>query len=327
MKKNILNQKTPKLWVLSGKTAYMQRIADYVRTGHKWYIQGVSEPEKIFKLWDKLTDVHPVFDDKMRAYRARKEGRPTGRLMFYQSIKKPEQIHWILLIHGELDQLDKSEKWRNAHTRDRVAMTGYELVRITKKAVEKQKPAASDISKPTVVKPDSIASDIPKSGIQKPVWSWRYLPARYEELRDILVYSIRSNHVQDLKRFITTLWGTIGFAGSREQAKALQNLLFAEWKRRNGDKPPPDMPNGFGYTRRKKDAGAWIQRDRKLANAALKAKTDEKAAADTAKAEFAKATEGWPEFDEVELAAYIEQMHGELALISIVELGAETTPR
>lgn len=298
MKKNVLNQKTPKLWVLTGKTAYMQRIADYVRTGHKWYIQGVTEPEKIFRLWDKLTDNHPVFDDKMRAYRARKEGKPTGRLMFYQAINKPEQIHWILLIHGEIEQLDPSEKWRDAHGRDRVQMTGYELVRITKKAIATKQNSATDDPKPKL-------ETVPK--IQKPVWSWRYNPARYAELRDLLVYSIRSNHVQDVKRFITTLWGTVGFAGSREQAKALQLLLLSEWKRRNGDKPPPDMPKGFGYTRRKKDAGVWIQRDRKQANIALEIKTKQKALDAENVAVIQELDEAFP-FDEAAIQEMLARM-------------------
>lgn len=241
MQKNILNQKTPKLWVLNSKTAFMQRIADYVRTGHKWYVLGQIDPEKLFRFWDKMTATHPVFDDKMKAYRARKAGEATGRLMFYQG-ENDEKITWILLVHGERQQLDNSENWRDATGQDRVQLTSYELVRMTKQERE------------------------------KPVWTWRYSSARYQEMRDKMVHSIRSGHVEDVKFFIKSLWGTAGFGGSREQAKALHKLLLDEWKRRNGDTPPPEMPANFGYTRRKKDAGIWMQRERKKTNIALAAK-------------------------------------------------------
>lgn len=208
----------------------MQRIQDYVRTGHIWYIQGVIPTNKVPHFSEKMIADHPVFYDKLKASRAREKGEPTGRLMFWLPKPESENVHWILLVHAERqDQLESSEKWCRADGREsKVRLTGYELVR-QKKIIEK-----------------------------RPVWTWRYQSERYDDLRDSLVLSIRSNRDQDLKRHLDLIFGTMGFAGSRAQAKALIKIFRDEWKRRRIDQTPPAIPAGLGYLQRKADYGIWL---------------------------------------------------------------------
>lgn len=225
------NKKVKKIWVFDHKAAFMQRIADYVRTGHQAYIQGTTEAGKIFPTWEKLVQNNPVFDDKLKAFRAREKGEPTGRLLLYQGKNSPEKIHWFLLIHGTTAQLPAGEKWLHAEDQHhRIQFTGYELVRVT------------------------------KEGLSKPSWTWKYSQNRFQDLRDSMVQAIRSRRDQDLKNLAESLFGTMGFSGSREQAKSLNKLAKDEWKKRRPNEVMPEMPLGFGWIRRKADKGIWLMR-------------------------------------------------------------------
>ena len=224
-----------KIWVFTQKAAFMQRVADYVRTGHQAYIRGVTATETIFNTYEKLVRNNPVFDDKLKAFRAREQGLPTGRLLMYQSQKSPEKIHWFLLIHGKKDQLPPGEKWLHAEDKHhRVMFTGYELVRVT------------------------------KEGQTKPSWTWRYESQRFQDLRNAMVSAIRSSRDQDLKILIDTIFGTMGFSGSREQAKSLSVLMKTEWERRRPGETMPPVPKGIGWIRRKADKGIFLARPKML---------------------------------------------------------------
>lgn len=228
-------RKISKIWVFTLKSAFMQRVCDYVRTGHKAYISGVTDTSKIFNTWEKLVRNNPVFDDKLKAFRARERGEATGRLLLYQNPRNPEKIFWFLLVHGKKEQLPKGENWKHAEDpHNRIHFTGYELVRVT------------------------------KEGLEKPVWTWRYTRERYEDLRDSMVLSIRSNRDQDFKNLIQKIFGTMGFSGSREQAKNLATLAKEEWKRRRQNDEIPEIPKGIGWIRRKEDKGVFLTRENVL---------------------------------------------------------------
>jgi hypothetical protein len=228
----MLNKKpVSKIWVFTHKSAFMQRVADYVRTGHQAYIQGVTDTPKMHATYERLVLANPVFDDKLKAFRAREQGLPTGRLLMYQNPKSPEKIQWFLLIHGRTDQLPTGEKWRHAEDpRSRIQLTGYELLRVT------------------------------KEGLTKPAWTWRYGQQRLQDIRDAMVQAIRSRREQDLKGLIETIFGTMGFSGSRDQAKALATLMKSEWKLRRPGEDMPETPKGIGWVRRKADKGVFLTR-------------------------------------------------------------------
>jgi hypothetical protein len=220
-----------KIWVFTHKSAFMQRVADYVRTGHQAYIKGVTVTESMFKTYEKLLAHNPIFDDKLKAFRAREQGYPTGRLLIYLNENDPSKLHWFLLLHAKTDQLPQGEKWLHAEDpHSRIQFTGYELARVT------------------------------KEGAKKPVLTWRYNSERFQDLRDSIVMAIRSNRDQDLKQLIESLFGTMGFSGSREQAKSLVKILKDEWKRRRPNDQIPEIPKSIGWVRRKADKGIFIHR-------------------------------------------------------------------
>ena len=228
----MLNYLPPKkIFVFTSKFAFMQRMADYVRTGHQAYISGRTDTEKMHATFDKLVQAYPVFNDRLKAFRARQQGHPTGRLFMYQNPEQPEVVHWTLLMHAKVGQLPTSEKWKHAEdAHNRITLTGYELVRVT------------------------------KEGLSKPAWTWRYQAQRYQDLRDSIVAAIRSNRDQDLKIAIKTLFGTPGFSGNREQVKKIVELLKTEWKLRHPDRPLPDMPPILYFLQRVADKGVFLAR-------------------------------------------------------------------
>ena len=220
-----------KIWVFTHKAAFMQRIADYIRTGHQAYISGITATEKIFPTWEKLVHNNPVYTDRLKAFRARKKGEATGRLLLYQNSNDPDKIHWFLLIHGTKDKLPSGEKWQHAEDpHHRIYFTGYELVRIT------------------------------KEGLKKPAWTWKYSQERFQDLRDSMVMAIRARRDQDLKNLIDKIFGTMGFSGSREQAKSLAKLMKEEWAKRRLNETMPEVPKGIGWVRRKADKGIFLNR-------------------------------------------------------------------
>ena len=221
----------PELFLLTKKTVYMQRIADLVRTGHYSYTCGEIHLSKAQSLYEKFSKFYGCHLNKLTASRLRSTGRCTSRFLAYLP-DDSDKIHWILLVTKgdfEYPEIGKLEKWQNA-IRDRVTLTGYELVRLTK---------------PTE---------------PKPVWTWRYTKTREQELRDAIVSAIRHRQDTSLKQLIFTIWRSPGFAGVRDQVKKMGVLIKEEWKRtRSHSEPLPEIPQRIGYVQRLPDKGKFAK--------------------------------------------------------------------
>lgn len=218
------------IFVFTKKSAYMQRIADLVRTGHRWYVTGVVPLDKVGSLHRKFDRLYDVEIGKLKASLARKKGFASARLLFLH-LEGEDRVHWVLLrTEGRLvvDGTEKLESWRDALERpQRVTLTGYELVRLTK--------ATSD----------------------HPVWTWRYTREREAELRERLIGAIRRRDDLTVQQMIHSIWRTPGFAGAREQVKKMGQLVRAEWKRSRGKDALPEIPARVGYVRRMADVGGF----------------------------------------------------------------------
>jgi hypothetical protein len=205
----------------------MQRISDLVGTGHVHYVQGVVDIEKAGFLAGKFETRYAICQTKLQASRARKAGMSSTRLRFLRRSENTTELEWILL-QAPGSEPDQSEKWRNA-LEDRVSVTGYELVRIT------------------------------KPNEPRPVWTWRYSRVRHDELRNSLIQSIRQKRDRELEALIHSIWRSPGFAGIREQVKKFDSLIKFEWQRaRKASEQMPDIPTRIGYVRRLKDVGCKL---------------------------------------------------------------------
>ena len=234
-----MSEKIPELFVFTKKTVFMQRIADLVRTDHVNYVAGEIPLEKLDALHKKFAKFYNCHLNKLEASRYRKKGYASARFLAYLP-DNADKAHWVLLVsHGDFEfaELGKLEKWRNA-LKDRIELTGYELVRLTK---------------PTE---------------PKPVWTWRYIRSREQELRDAIVSAIRHRQDLEIKRLINSEWRSPGFAGVREQVKKMADLIREEWKRSRGKTEPlPEIPQRIGYVQRLPDKGKYIKAILKERNA------------------------------------------------------------
>lgn len=226
----------PDHFVFSKKTAFMQRVADLVRSGHTAYVQGQISLEKAEFLAEKFETRYAISLTKLQASRARQNGGASTRLLLLAQESDPKQLHWLLLqYHGKT--CDTSERWRDARS-DRITLTGYELVRLT------------------------------KQNEPNPVWTWRYSRSRHDELRNQFIACIRQRRDRDLAQLINTTWRTPGFYGAREQVKKFSDLINAEWKRSRGtSEATPEIPNRIGYVRRLADVGIQLRSLRRNTNA------------------------------------------------------------
>jgi hypothetical protein len=186
-------------------------------------VQGVIPLAKAGFLAGKFEQRFQVERNKLEASRARKRGEHSARLLFWLP-DDSDQVHWILLYCPGV-AIDDTEKWRQAIA-DRIQLTGYELVRLT------------------------------KPGADHPVWTWRYTRTRHDDLREAVVQAIRRRRDDELRQLIHTLWRSPGFAGVRVQVKKFKEIIKNEWKRsRKKGEEMPEIPAHLGYVRRLPDVG------------------------------------------------------------------------
>jgi len=217
------------LFVITKKTVFMQRVGDLVRTGHTLYVTGEVPMDRAADLHEKFCRLYDAGLNKLQSSRRRKLGFLSSRLLVLHQ-EGARNLVWVLLrTHGNppVSGTDNLEKWRDA-IKDRIIITGYELVRLTK---------------PTE---------------PKPVWTWRYTKEREQELREALVGYIRRRQDRELEQLIHIIWRSPGFAGVRAQVKKFGQLIKSEWRRSSKDCGMPDIPERIGYVQRLPDKGMLL---------------------------------------------------------------------
>lgn len=222
-----IKKKSEDPFIFTKKTAFMQRISDVVRT-HKAYITGQISVEKTAAFAGKLDEFYGWSDDKVTAFRQRQAGFSSARLLFFYQDGSSNLTWFLFVTEGKWVHRDAGrEKWLDPK-KDRISLTGYELVRHTR-------PGKAD-----------------------PSWTWRYSSQRYEDIRQIIVLAIRRNRDDELRQWIKTVWSSPAFAGVREQVKKIASLIKSDWKRSRGNDPLPEIPKGLGYVRRLADKGTLL---------------------------------------------------------------------
>lgn len=215
-------------FILTAKSAAMQRLADLVRTGHTRYVCGRVPIDRAAHFIEKIDALHEVGLSKLEQSRKRKKGLASARLIVLAPTKTDAQHidFWLLMSDGSINA-ESNERWRDALT-DRITHTNYELVRHT------------------------------RSGSKKPAWTWRYTREQHQTLRDELVRVIRARQDHELVQMIAVIAKTPGFAGARVQVKDMMQLIRSEWQRRRKDDAMPALPARIGYIRRLPDVGMKI---------------------------------------------------------------------
>jgi hypothetical protein len=207
--------------VCTSPAAFLQRVADAFRFGHH-YVAGTVPAAKWPAIAEKFRRRYPTLTrDRKHLSRERRAGRPAVRLLVLEPKGAAAGlIEFVLVASTSVD--GDGEAWRIA-THDRLRVWTYECVRQTRK------------------------------GSDKPTWTWRIVPEKYDALRQEIRERIRKKQHGALHEIAESSRKWPGFAPIRKQHRALGYLLLGEWNRAgNKGKPPPVVWPRIGYVRRLK---------------------------------------------------------------------------
>lgn len=205
--------------ILLHKTALMQRIADHVRVGYRYWTSGSVNAHKAAALVRKFVRYYHVNLDRNRRARAKKAGEGCAVLLMWEASEGV--LAWFLLVTPGDHPARQLERLRDAlDPRGRITLTGYELVRQT------------------------------RPGAASPSWTWRMTEAIYAGWRTRIIDTIRRGDDLTIRQAIASLYRVPGFAGCRAQVKKCLALLKSEWRRSKASELVPAMPRLLPYVRR-----------------------------------------------------------------------------
>lgn len=198
--------------VLTNQAVAMQRIADYVRSGHVFWTSGEVTMARAKSLVHKFDRLYGIGRTRNQRATDKSHGVASATLILYcphTSEQSPhtDKIRWVLLLTVGDNPAYTVEKLQDARDREtRLRWGDYELLQIA------------------------------RSGQQKPAWSWRLRQQAYDDWRHRIIQAIRHQNPFDCELVLSHLYSLPGFAGVRVQGKKLLNLYVTEWARQSGEK-------------------------------------------------------------------------------------------
>lgn len=216
--------------VFDRKTVFMQRIADQVRRGYRWYAMGEVRLDRAKALVAKFARLYNVHLHRNQKLRERASGLASADLLLWQP--HTDTIVFCLLVTPGPHAARSLEKLVDAATKTtRLTLGDYELV---------QKP---------------------RTGSDRASWTWRLTIQAYEGWRLRALEVCRKGNDFEVQQFIASIHATPGFAGVREQVKKVKALFRSEWRRRRPDRMPiPTISQRQRYVQRLPNSGATLSR-------------------------------------------------------------------
>jgi len=216
--------------VHTSRPAFMQRVADFVRTGHHRWTSGEVQLDRAHALAQKFAALYRIDATRGQRLRMKRSGIASAHLLMYTRRShdgaKPRTILWFLLVSDGEHPAAALETLRDAHAPgERIRLDGYELVQLPRK--------------------DSGA----------PAWSWRMTAERYQSWRERVVACARKPALRAEHDITKKLYSVPGFAGIRSQVGFIVGLWRREWKRRRAANDAfPKLPP-LRYVQRLKSVG------------------------------------------------------------------------
>ena len=213
--------------VLQGKQVLMQRIADYVRSGHVHWTCGEVPGNRAQAMARKFAHLYAVDLDRNRRLRAKSRGHGTAVLLLTQPGASDAPLIWYLLVTPGEHPAHHLERLRDASIREgRVRFADYELVHVT------------------------------KPNVAHPVLTWKLLREAEELWRERALAEARSGNEFRVQQFLHALRQTPGFYGIRKQVGKVMGLFRREWRRRRATSAP--TLQRLGYVSRLSNRGVRL---------------------------------------------------------------------
>ena len=245
--------------VFTSRQTFMQRAADYIRTGHVHWTSDIVVPDRMHKLVRKFAQVYGVGLDRNRRFRAKQLGEASAVLLLAFASTARTHIQWVLLVTLGDHPAHQLERLRDATTREgRLHLYDYELVHLTKRASGRRKypDSTSDAGGPGAT--TDRAEIRPAAG--RVVLTWRMRPDVYETWRQRALAAARGRNDYEVRALLRELYHAPGFFGIRQQVGRVVALLRREFRRRHGSLAGfPALPALY-YVVRRPDEGIRVSR-------------------------------------------------------------------
>lgn len=190
----------------------MQRHADCVRRGYRWWTAGTVEVGRALRLVHRFEALYAVNLHRNTRRRRRQRGEGVALLLLYlphqrrrcgEASAVPSYIGWTLLVTDGECAARHREVLRDATQRDtRLSIGDYELVRLS------------------------------RPGRRTAAWSYRMSRDYYQAWRTRVIRSARGDPEELPVRVLAELYREPGFAGVRSQVGHVCALYRREWRRR-----------------------------------------------------------------------------------------------
>lgn len=193
--------------VFDRKSVFMQRIADQVRRGYRYFTLGEVSIERAMPLAAKFARLYGVHLHRNQKARERAYGHASACVLWWHP--HTDFVVFCLLVTPGPHAAHSLESPSDAYARTtRLTLGEYELV-------QHSRPQNSH-----------------------PAWTWRLTQAAYDAWRFRTLEVCRGGKAFEVDQFVDTLNATPGFAGIRGQVKKVKALFRAEWKRRRPNATP-----------------------------------------------------------------------------------------
>lgn len=213
--------------VLQDVQILMQRIGDYVRTGHVHTTCGTVARDRAQAMVRKFAHLYAVDLDRNRRLRAKSRRHGTAVLLLAESGASGAPLIWYLLVTPGEHPAHQLERLRDASVREgRVRFADYELVHVT------------------------------KPNVAHPVLTWKLSREAEELWRERALAEARSGNEFRVQQFLHALRRMPGFYGIRKQVGKVMGLFRREWRRRRATRAP--TLRRLGYVSRLPNRGVRI---------------------------------------------------------------------
>lgn len=219
----------------------MQRLADCVRRGYRWFVSGKVKVGRAGCLAEKFESLYGANRHRNARWRSRRQGEAAVVLLLYflpeadgsaaQALPKGRDalVGWTLLVTDGTNRARHLERLQLATDSDTPLRIGpYELVRRC------------------------------RSGQSTPAWTYRMSAEMYEGLRSRVIRSARGDHREPLQRLLREIYRYPGFAGIRSQVGKIVGVFRREYRRKHGSLAGfPTLPR-LWYVQRLPNTGLLI---------------------------------------------------------------------
>lgn len=131
------------------------------------------------------------------------------------------RLFWVLLVTSGTNPAHKLERLYSAYDPEhRIVVGTYELLRTS------------------------------RAGQSKPSLSWRLTQADFDDRRRFIIDTVRRGSTYDVRRLITSLYRSPGFAPIRQQVRKCCALIRSEYKRSRPNELLPEFPTVLPYVSR-----------------------------------------------------------------------------